>query len=495
VQIIRAFLFLQKLTMTRDELLRLINLSSEFIGTERPNRPGTIIRPTNITIHNTSNSRRGADAAAHSNFVRNTGYYILRDASGNEKKTWVSWHFSVDDHIAIRHLPSNEKAYHAHGEANDCSIAIEICMNEGINQEAANTRAAQLTALLCHDLSIPLSGVVTHKHWTGKNCPQLLLTNWDGFKQKIKTYLQQLSGGIETISSDEKFTAITTEPLCWTESTPEQADAGVSAPGFDFSGDVATHYEQCLGPLFFEPYAIEVAKRIDPSSISIALELASGTGRVTRHIRERIPASAKLIASDISQDMLAVAKERLKDLDIEWQMIDAQTIPFEDNSIDLVVCCFGFMFVPDKPKAFAEIYRVLRRGGTLLLTTWDRLELNGASYAYRTLANEYLQESNSDSYNLPFSMSDENMINGLMRDAGFSNISIEKVKQIARSETAKEAVSSLVQGGFLYNEIMKRNPAWIDEIKSRLEKELSEKFGSAPMIAPMSAIIGQGTKG
>ena len=116
--------------------------------------------------------------------------------------------------------------------------------------------------------------------------------------------------------------------------------------------DSAFHYDHFLGPLFFEPYAIEIAKRIDPSPVAIALEIAAGTGRVTRHIRERIAASEKLIASDISEEMLAEAKKKLSHLDIDWQNIDAQQLPFRDNSIDLVVCCFGYMFVPDRPKAF-----------------------------------------------------------------------------------------------------------------------------------------------
>ncbi len=270
--------------------------------------------------------------------------------------------------------------------------------------------------------------------------------------------------------------------------------ADVPTPSFVFAGEVAANYEEFLGPMFFEPYAIEVASRIDPASIRLAVEIASGTGRVTRHLRERIPASAKLIASDISEDMLSIAKKKLKDFDIEWKIIDAQSLPFDDNSADLVVCCFAYMLVPDRAKALAEAHRILRPGGMLLFTTWDKLELNAASHIYRKIAKKYLGDVLSEAYNLPFSLYDDTLIRSLLQDAGFSKIAIGHVIKSSFCRTAKEAVNGLAQGGMIYNEIMKRNPAWMDEIKDMAEKELSEKFGAEPMIAPMSALISQAWK-
>jgi ubiquinone/menaquinone biosynthesis C-methylase UbiE len=256
--------------------------------------------------------------------------------------------------------------------------------------------------------------------------------------------------------------------------------------------DSAEHYDEFLGPMFFEPYAIEVAERIDPSKVSVALEIASGTGRVTRHLQKRISASAKLIASDIDEEMLNVAKEKLSDLEIDWRKTDAQQLPFNDNSIDLVVCCFGYMFVPDKVKAFAEAYRVLRKDGMFLFTTWDKLENNGASYVFMSAANKYFEGDFPD--NQATSMSDEVMIRPLLEDAGFTEISIEKVQKESVCRTAKEAAKGFVHGGAVVEEIKKRNPAFIDELKITLEKELSEKFGTSPMIAPISAVVCQAWK-
>lgn len=270
-------------------------------------------------------------------------------------------------------------------------------------------------------------------------------------------------------------------------------DTSTKAPPPDLSAETTMHYDQFFGPLFFEPYAVEVAKRIDPTVDAIVLEIAAGTGRVTRHIRESIPNSAKLIASDISEEMLAIAKKKLAHLDIDWQNIDARQLPFADDSIGLVVCCFGYMFVPDKAKAFAEVYRVLKPGGQFLFTTWDKLENNAASYLSRSIAEKYLEEPLPESYNLATSMSDESVISPLLEDAGFAKISIEKLGLFSISPTAKQAAYGLVAGG-IYQEIKKSNPAWIQEIKIKLEKQLAEKFGAAPMIAPISAVISQAWK-
>lgn len=270
-------------------------------------------------------------------------------------------------------------------------------------------------------------------------------------------------------------------------------DTPAKAPSADSPEEAANHYDQFFGPLYFEPYAKEIAKRIDPANVSIVLEIAAGTGRVTHHIRERISSQAKLVASDISEEMLAVAKKKLSHLDIEWQIIDAQQLPFSDNSIDMVVCCFGYMFVPDRPKAFAEAYRVLKPGGVFLFTTWDKLENNAASYVSRSIAEKYLQEPVPESYNLATSMSDEAVIRPLLQNAGFTQLSIEKVGLLSATPTAKDATYALVAGG-IYEKIKKQNPAWIDEIKMKVEKELAEKFGAAPMIAPISAVISEARK-
>lgn len=178
---------------TRPEIGASLNLSEIMIANGRRNRPGISMKPAWITVHNTDNATSGADAEAHAKFVTKTGYYMYKG-----KQHWVSWHYTVDDGKVIKHLPIYEVAYHAGDAANQSSIAIEICMNAGIDHAAANDRAARLVAVLLHDLKMKADKVRTHKSWTGKKCPSQLLSDannldWDGFVDKVADHLSSIT--------------------------------------------------------------------------------------------------------------------------------------------------------------------------------------------------------------------------------------------------------------------------------------------------------------
>jgi N-acetylmuramoyl-L-alanine amidase CwlA len=195
-------------------LAEMVNIIKDFIPEGRPNRPGRKINPTHVTIHNTSNTRAGADAKAHSRFVRETGYYEV-GSGPTKKKNFVSWHFTVDDKSVYQHLPIDENGWHA-GSGNSKSIGIEICMNSGIDQGAANIRSATLAAGLINDLGIDINRVVTHKDWTGKACPTLLLnsgdkgSNWNAFVELIESMQGQLRREHISIADDIELKSIDT---------------------------------------------------------------------------------------------------------------------------------------------------------------------------------------------------------------------------------------------------------------------------------------------
>jgi len=147
-----------------------------------------------------------------------------------------------------------------------------------------------------------------------------------------------------------------------------------------FTGSVAGKYEALMVPLFFRPYAEELAHRARAFQPRRILETAAGTGAVTRALHEALP-DAEIVATDLNQPMLDVNAERIESDRVRFIAADAQQLPFEDGTFDLVVCQFGAMFFPDKIRGHSEAHRVLHEGGHYLLAIWDRIERNELSEA------------------------------------------------------------------------------------------------------------------
>src|SRR5262245_58687236 len=118
----------------------------------------------------------------------------------------------------------------------------------------------------------------------------------------------------------------------------------------NFSGSIPEFYDSIMGPAQFEPFAAELAARVPAKPAGDVLELACGTGRVTRHLRGRLSPGVRLVATDISDAMLQYARGKVQGA-VEWRTADACALPFEDASFGAVVFAFGVMFVPDRKKA------------------------------------------------------------------------------------------------------------------------------------------------
>ena len=116
-----------------------------------------------------------------------------------------------------------------------------------------------------------------------------------------------------------------------------------------FAGSIPEIYDRLLVPLIFESYALDLAKRLAKTDPRDVLETAAGTGVLTRALASRLPAHARIVATDLNRPMLNHAMARQSnDGRIEWKQADGLALPFEDQSFDVVACQFGVMFFPDK---------------------------------------------------------------------------------------------------------------------------------------------------
>lgn len=143
-----------------------------------------------------------------------------------------------------------------------------------------------------------------------------------------------------------------------------------------FAGSIPALYETYLVPMLFEPYAADIVGRVRMRAGSTILEIAAGTGVVTRALALALPADTSIVATDLNQAMLDRAAAAGTSRPVEWRQADAMKLPFPDGVFDTVVCQFGAMFFPDKAKAFSEARRVLAPGGAFVFSVWDRLAEN-----------------------------------------------------------------------------------------------------------------------
>src|SRR5260221_9290112 len=148
-----------------------------------------------------------------------------------------------------------------------------------------------------------------------------------------------------------------------------------------FAGSIPALYDRFLGPLIFEPYAADLAARLADLREGPLLEIAAGTGIVTRALARRLAAGIAIVASDLNQAMLDFAASQRSARPVTWQRADAQALPFADASFAAVACQFGVMFFPDKVAAFREARRAPKPAGRPVFSGWGRLGDNKSPQA------------------------------------------------------------------------------------------------------------------
>src|SRR3954471_16773214 len=149
-----------------------------------------------------------------------------------------------------------------------------------------------------------------------------------------------------------------------------------------FVGPIPEIYDRCLVPLLFEPYARDLAERVAATRPRSVWETAVGTGVLTRALAARLPAEARIAATDLNPAKLDHAKARQSSDDrITWQPADALALPFRDGGFDVVACQFGAMFFPDKVQGYREARRVLSPDRRFMFNVWDRISENDFAQA------------------------------------------------------------------------------------------------------------------
>jgi ubiquinone/menaquinone biosynthesis C-methylase UbiE len=256
-----------------------------------------------------------------------------------------------------------------------------------------------------------------------------------------------------------------------------------------FTGSIPENYDQGLGPMIFVDYAKDMARRaaaLDPARV---LEIAAGTGIVTRQLRDHLPSATDLIATDLNPPMLEIARKKFRDSEkVEFQPADAMALPFPDESFDLVVCQFGVMFYPDKEKSYREVFRVLKPDGHYLLSVWDSHRYNPFGRIAQAAAERFFPTDPPEFYRVPFSCHEIDPVKESLVEAGFSNIGVAVVSLEKEIPKAAVFARAMVFGNPLADQVRARGGE-PEKLVDTILHDLHREFGADPGHMPLQAIM------
>lgn len=258
-----------------------------------------------------------------------------------------------------------------------------------------------------------------------------------------------------------------------------------------FAGSIPENYDRYMVPLIFEPYAADLAQRAASFSPSEVLEVAAGTGVVTRALAPRLSPGAGYTVTDLNQPMLDYAASRqAPDNRITWRQADALALPFDNAAFDLVCCQFGAMFFPDRSSAYREAKRVLKPGGHLSFSVWDRIEENVfADDVTNALAKIFPNDPPRFLARTPHGYHDKALIRSELEDAGFSGVAIETRAEQSRASSPHIPAVAYCQGTVLRSEIEARDAGKLEAATDYAASAIADKHGSGEVAAKIQAHV------
>jgi len=246
-----------------------------------------------------------------------------------------------------------------------------------------------------------------------------------------------------------------------------------------FAGSIPSLYETLLVPLIFEPYAADLVDRLALESLSRVLEIAAGTGVVTRALASALPDHVSIVATDLNQAMLDQAYAVGTRRPVEWRQADAMQLPFANGTFDAVVCQFGAMFFPERSKAFAEARRVLRPGGVFIFSVWDQISENEfADSVTASLESLFPEDPPRFLARTPHGYYERSIIGRDLANSGFTKSArIATVSSRSRAESPRIPAMAYCQGTPLRNEIEARDAARLGEATDVAAEAIARRFG------------------
>lgn len=209
-------------------------------------------------------------------------------------------------------------------------------------------------------------------------------------------------------------------------------------------GNAAQIYEDQKVPSMFRPLAEATLREVAVPDGSRVIDIACGTGVVSRLLAEKVGKSGSVVGVDLNPNMIEVAKRSVPST-VELHEGDVTALPFPDGSFDMAFCQQGLQFFPEKVAALKEVRRVLKPGGTLILTVWSAVPALGAAVSEGL--ERYVGAEAARAALSPFAFRDLEVIKLLFVESGFSDIQTEVLAVDRLLGPTEESIPQELGGG------------------------------------------------
>lgn len=256
----------------------------------------------------------------------------------------------------------------------------------------------------------------------------------------------------------------------------------VNAAAGQVTGNAAEIYDAFFVPALFREWT---ARTLAPLALvpgQRMLDVACGTGIVAIEARNRIMPTGSVTGLDRNEGMLAVA--RGNEPAIDWTFGDAEALPFADSHFNAVACQFGLMFFENRVAALEEMWRVLRPGGRLAVTVWDKAENSPGYAAMITLLDRLFGADVANALRAPFVLGDTAEIRALFEQAGIEDVAIDTLQGMARFPSLQSWVHTDIKGWTLADMIDKEQYEVLQKAATTELAAFAAPDGTASFAAP-----------
>lgn len=256
---------------------------------------------------------------------------------------------------------------------------------------------------------------------------------------------------------------------------------------FQLNDTAVTLYEDQKVTSMFGPLACATLDAVEISKTDVILDVACGTGIVSREIHAKISPTAPITGTDLNAGMIAMARKVTQDKPevFQWHVADIENLPLETGQFTKVFCQQGIQYFPNEATALTEMRRVMQTGGQLITTVWG-----GASDFFIAMAksvSEHVSPEVGKKYLAPFSYKNTDNLTEMLASAGFGEVTRKTLTVDRTMRNSAVSIPDEILGHPAGPQVQEAGEAVIQAVAREVTEACAKYQVGSDMIVPQRA--------